>query len=89
MEQTIFDSHNNETLYDTLALTRIKSDPNFFSDMLRNLAYERRLLGPCYTLMLTDDEPEMRTISLDQFNGVFSTPKPNMIINDPGCALKF
>ena len=37
IEQTICDSHNKEKLYDeTLAVTKIKSDPNFFSDMLRN-----------------------------------------------------
>ena len=32
---------------------------------------------------MTDNQTEMCTILLDQFNGVFSTPKPNMIISDP------
>ena len=33
--------------------------------------------------MLTDNKTEMCTILLDQFNSVFSTPKPDMIISDP------
>ena len=56
--------------------------PTSFSHMPRNLAYGQRLLGPCYTL-LPDNKTEMCTILLDQFNSVFSTPKPNMIISDP------
>ena len=31
----------------------------------------------------TDNKTEMCTILLDQFNSVFATPKPNMIISDP------
>ena len=53
IEQSICDSHTKEKLYDeTLAVTRIKSDPSF-SDMPRNLAYVQRLLGPCYILIPT------------------------------------
>ena len=37
------------------------------------------LLHP-HTNLLTD---EICTILLNQFNSVFSTPKPNMIISDP------
>ena len=57
--------------------------PTSFSDMPRNLAYIQRLLGPCYTHLLTDNKTEMCTILLDQFNSVCSTPKPDMIISDP------
>ena len=40
IEQSIWESYSKEKLYDeTLAVTRIKSDPNIFSDMPRNLAY--------------------------------------------------
>ena len=35
------------------------------------------------THLLTDNKTEMCTILLDQFNSVFSTPKPDMIISDP------
>ena len=31
----------------------------------------------------SDNKTEMCTILLDQFNSVFSTPKPDMIISDP------
>ena len=33
--------------------------------------------------MLTNNKTEMCTILLDQFNSVFSAPKPDMIISDP------
>ena len=60
--------------------------PTSFSDMPRSLVYVQRLWGPCYTPvthLLTDNKTEMCNILLDQFNSVFSTPKPDMIISDP------
>ena len=87
IEQSICESHSKETLYDeTLAVSKIKSDPSFFFRYAKNLAYVQRLLGPCYTLLPTCwliTKTEMCTILLDQFNSVFSTPKPNMIISEP------
>ena len=45
-----------------------------------------KAIGPLLypvTHLLTDNKTEMCTILLDQFNSVFSTPKPNMFISDP------
>ena len=45
-----------------------------------------KAIGPLLhqvTHLLTDNKTQMCTIVLDQFNSVFSTPKPDMIISDP------
>ena len=87
IEQSICDSHTKEKLYDeTLAVTRIKSDPNFFFRHANKFSICTKAIEPLLnpdTHLLTDDKTEMCSILLDQFNSVFSTPKPNMIISDP------
>ena len=89
IEQSICESHSKEKLYDeTLTVTRIKSDPNLFFRYAKkfSICTITKAIGPLLhpvTHMLTDNKTEMCTILLDQFNSVFSTPKPNMIISDP------
>ena len=91
IEQSISESHSKEKLYDeTLAVTRIKSDPNFFFRYAKKFSIWTKAIGTLLhpvTHLLTDNKTEMYTILLDQFNSVFSTPKPNMIISDPVSSL--
>ena len=78
IEQTICDSHTKEKLYDeTLAVTKINSDPTFFFRYAKNFSICTTAIAPVllpHTHLLTDDKTEMCTILLDQFNSVFSTP---------------
>ena len=87
IEQSICESHSKENFYDeTLAVTRIKSDPNFFFRYAKKFSICTQAIGPLLhpvTHLLTDNKTEMCTILLNQFNSVFSTPKPDMIISDP------
>ena len=67
-------------------MTRIKSDANFFFRYAKKFSICTKAIGPLLqpvTHMLTDNKTEMCTILLDQFNSVFYTPKPDMIISDP------
>ena len=86
IEQSIGESHSKEKLYDeTLAVTRIKSDPNFFFRYAKKFSICTKAIGPLLhpvTHLLTDNKTEMCTILLDH-NSVFSTPRPDMIISDP------
>ena len=86
IEESICESHSKEKLYDlydeTLAVTRIKSHPNFFFRYTKKFSICTKTIGPLLhpvTHMLTNNKTEMCTILLDQFNSVFSTPKPDMI----------
>ena len=82
--QSICESHSKEKLYDeTLAVTRIKSDPNLFFRYAKKFSEAIGPLSLPVSHLLTDNKTEMCTILLDQFNSVFSTPRPNMIIRDP------
>ena len=75
IEQYICESHSKETLYDeTLAVTRIKSDSNFFFRYAKKFSMCTKAIGSLLhpvTHLLTDNKPEMCTILLDQFNSVF------------------
>ena len=67
-------------------MTRIKSDPNFFYRYAKKFSICTKAIGPLLhpvTHLSTDNKTEICTISLDQFNSVFSTPKSDMIISDP------
>ena len=72
IERSICESHSKEKLYDeTLAVTRIKSDPNFFFRYAKKFSICIKAIGPLFnpvTHMLTDNKTEMCTILLDQFN---------------------
>ena len=87
IEQSICDSLSKEKLYDeTLAVTMIESDPSFFFRYAKKFSICTNAIGPLLNPdihLLTDNKTEMCSILLDQFNSVFSTPKPNMIISDP------
>ena len=63
-------------------MTRINSDHNFSFRYALYIKAIVPLLNPD-THLLTDNKTKMCSILLDQFNSVFSTPKPNMIISDP------
>ena len=62
-------------------MTRIKSDPRYAKKFSISTMAIGPLLHPV-THLLTDNKTEMCTTLLDQFNSVFSTPRPNMIISD-------
>ena len=67
-------------------MTRIKCDSNFFFRYAKKFNICTKASGSLlhpHTHLLTDGKTEMCTILLDQFNSVFSTPKPNIIISDP------
>ena len=87
IEPSICESHSKDKLYEeTLAVTRIRSDPNFFFRYSKKFSICTKSIGPLLhpvTHLLTDNKTEMCIILLDQFNSVFSTPKPNRIISDP------
>ena len=60
IEQTICDSHNKKILYDeTIAVTKIKSDPNFFFKYAKKFNMCTKAIGPLlqhHTHLLTDDK---------------------------------
>ena len=70
IEQTICDSHTMDIFYDdTLAVTRIKSDPNLFFRYAKKFSLCTKASGPLlhpHTHLLTDDKTEMCMILLDQ-----------------------
>ena len=63
IEQSICESHSKETLYDeTLAVTRIKSDPNLFFRYAKKFSICTKAIGPLLhpvTHLLTDNKTEM------------------------------
>ena len=70
----------NLELWLKLKVTQINS-----SDMLKNSICNRNI-GPLLnpnTHLLTNDRLEMCSLLLDQFNSVFTSPKPEMIVHDP------
>ena len=73
--QSICESNSKEKLYDeTLAVTRIKSDPNFFFRYAKKFSICTKAIGPLLhpvTQLMTDNKTEMCNIVLDQFNSVF------------------
>ena len=87
IEQSISDSHDKEIFYDeSLAVTRIKSDPNFFFRYAKKFSICTKAIGPLLnpdTHLLTKNKTERCSILLDKFNSLFSTPKPSMTISDP------
>ena len=60
IEQSICDSHTKEKLYDeTLAVTKIKSDPNFFFRYAKKFSICTKAIGPLLnpdTHLLTDNK---------------------------------
>ena len=64
-------------------MTRIKSDPNFFFRYDKKFSICTTAIGPLLHPVTHLLKTEMCTILLEQFNSVFSTPKPDMIISDP------
>ena len=67
IEQSIYESHSKEKLYgETLAVTRIKSDPNFFIIYAKKFSIFTKAIGPLlrpFTHLLTDNKTEVCTIS--------------------------
>ena len=60
--------------------------PTSFFRYAKKCSICTKAIGPLLhrvTHLLTDNKTEMCTILLDQFNSVFSTPKPDMISSDP------
>ena len=85
IEQAICDSHLKEKLNEeSRAVTKIKSDPNYFFRYAKKNSICNRNIGPLLnpnTHLITNDRLEM--CSLDQFYSVFTSPKPEMIVHDP------
>ena len=63
IEQSICESHSKEKLYDeTLAVTRIKSDPNYFFRYAKKFSICTKAIGPLLhpvTHLMTDNKTEM------------------------------
>jgi len=87
IEQAICDSHSKERLHEeSLAVSRIKSDPNFFFRYAKRFSICKSDIGPLLnpqSQVLSDDKLEMCRILMDQFNSVFTTPLPHRQIHDP------
>ena len=86
IEQAICDSHLKEKLNEeSIAVAKIKSDPNFFFRYAKNFSV-RVILGlskKTHTQLLVNESLEICSLLLDQFNSVFTSPITNMIVHDP------
>ena len=75
IEKAICTSHNKEKLFDgALAVTKIKSDPNYFFRFAKKFSICKSSICPILnpkSLLLTNDKSEMGSLLLDQFNSVF------------------
>ena len=80
IEQAICDSHLKEKLNEeSRAMAKIKSDPNYFFRYAKKNSICNLNIGPLLnpnTHLLTNDRLEMCSLLLDQFNSVFTSPKP-------------
>ena len=67
-------------------MAKLKVTQMISSDMLKKYSICNRDIGPLLnpnTHLLTNDRPEMCSLLLNQFNSVFTSPKPEMIVHDP------
>ena len=68
---------------EALAVTKIKSDTNFFFRYAKKSSICKSSIGPILnpkSYLLTNDKSEMCSLLLDKFNSVFSIPMPNMFL---------
>ena len=87
IEQAICDSHLKKKLYEeSIAVAKIKSDPNFFIRYAKKIYICKSDIGPIrktHTQLLVNERLEICSLLLDQFNSVFTSPITNMIVHDP------
>ena len=87
IEQAICDSHFKEKLNEeSIAVAKIKSDPNFFFRYAKKFSICKSDIGPIkkkHTQLLGNERLEICSLLLDQFNSVFTSPITNMIVHDP------
>ena len=87
IEQAICDSHLKEKLNEgSIAVAKIKSDPNFFFRYTKKNSICESDIGPIqnsHTQLLVNERLDICSLLLDQFNSVFTSPITNMIVHDP------
>ena len=86
IEQAICDSHLKEKLNEeSIAVAKIKSDPNSFFRYAKKIVSVRVILGLSKknTQLLINERFEICSLLLDQFNSGFTSPITNMIVHDP------
>ena len=67
-------------------MAKIKSDPNFFFRHAKKITICKSDIGPIlnpHTQLLVNERLDICSLSLDQFNSVFTSPNINMIVHDP------
>ena len=78
IEQAICDSHFKEKLNEeSIAVAKIKSDPNFFFRYAKKNSICKSDIGPIknpHTQLLVNERLEICSLLLDQFNSVFTSP---------------
>ena len=77
LEELICDSHTQENLHDEeIAVTKIKTDPNYFFRYAKKHSICLNEIGPLmgHNKTLTSDKYEMCCSLLYQFNSVFTKP---------------
>ena len=86
LEELISDSHNHEKLHDEeIAITKIKTDPNYFFRYAKKHSICLNEIGPLMglTKALTFDKYEMCCSLLYQFNSVSTKPHHEEIVTNP------
>ena len=86
IESDILCSHKNERLHEEeLAVSRIKTDSNFFFRFAKKFSITKQDIGPFYDGAgdLITDKSEISQLLLEQFSSVFSTPSTDEKVTDP------
>ena len=86
LEELICDSHTQEKLHDEeIALTKIKTDPNYFFRYAKKHSICLNEIGPLMgpNKALTFNKYEMCCSFLYQFNSVFTKPHSEEIVTNP------
>ena len=86
LEELICDSHTQEKLHDEeIAVTKIKTDPNYFFRYAKKQSICLNEIGPLMgpNKALTFDKYEMCCSLLYQFNSVFTKPHSEDIVTNP------
>ncbi len=86
IEQDILTSHHDESMYnESVAVSKIKEDPNFFFRYAKRFSITKQEIGPFYgdDGIMTNDKTYICKQLLDQFNSVFSVPLSSKSVTNP------
>lgn len=86
IEEDIISSHSNERNHEeTIAVSKIKEDPNFFFRYAKRFSISKQVIGPFISSdgNMTSDKQLICFQLLEQFNSVFSVALPDKIVTNP------